>query len=420
MKQNNFIFSKYEFIDTTLKLYYNTDDYEFIEEIDFHKKPDDSKKEALDLAFKYLHLTAGISYYKIFLPENIIIKTCDLDKQQADFFNNLYFNGLGEFSYRNQVLLNINFPYKKVDNIKSNLKLSNTSIVPIGGGKDSLIAYEIAKKQNKDIKLFSVNLAKPIKDCIDFICGDHLNNILVDRKIAPTLLDLVKNNIGYNGHIPISAIIAFISVCVGIIYDCNETVIANEKSANVGNVEWQGRLINHQYSKSEEAETNIRNFIQKYIVDFNYYSILRPYYEVAIAKKFSELKQYHSIFSSCNKNFKISAEKIKKVWCCDCPKCRFVYLILAPYIKKQEMIDIFGKNLFEEEKQLKGYKELTGLNGYKPFECVGEIEESVLSFLLLENTEFENDFIVKEITKQLKEYNLEKLKIIYLKNKLQF
>ncbi|MDR2526301.1 MAG: hypothetical protein LBC92_00295 [Rickettsiales bacterium] len=268
--ETDFIFSKYEFIDTTLKLYYNTNNYEFVEEIDFHKTPKKETTPILNLAFQYLHLVCGISYYKTFLPKNIIIKTCKLDKEQADFFNTLYFNGLGEFSYKNKIKLDINFPIEKekTENNVSFIALSDKILLPIGGGKDSLVAFSLLKDEMKKIYTFSINTAKPIKDCCNFI-GDKygVENITVTRKISNTLLELVKNGIGYNGHIPISAIIAFISVCAGIVYDCNRTAIANEKSANVGNIEWQGNLINHQWSKSETAEIMIRNFIKKYIIE---------------------------------------------------------------------------------------------------------------------------------------------------------
>ncbi|MDR3290239.1 MAG: hypothetical protein LBT02_03065 [Rickettsiales bacterium] len=419
--ENNFIFSKYEFVDTTLKLYYETDNYKFVEEIDFKKAPSDDKKNALERAFKYLHLMAGVSYYKSFLPKNIIVKTCKLNIEEADFLNNLYFNGLGEFSYRNKVLLDIKFPSDLKINIENSIqndvKLSNNTIIPIGGGKDSIVVYNMLKSQypDKQFYTFSVNTARPIKDCCDAI-GEK--NILVSRKIATTLLELVKNGDCYNGHVPISAIIALISVCVGIIYDCNTTAIANEKSANVGNVEWQGRLVNHQWSKSYEAEKSLHDFIQKYILSsYNYYSSIRSYYEIAIAKKFSELKQYHQVFSSCNRNFKITDKKEEKVWCCDCPKCRFVYLMLSPFMKKQDMVEIFGKNMLNDETQLVGYEELAGLQGCKPFECVGEIEESALAFLLLKGSEYENDFVVKNICEKLK-YDVEKLKKEYLSDLL--
>lgn len=62
-------------------------------------------------------------------------------------------------------------------------------------------------------------------------------------------------------------------------------------------------------------------------------------------------------------------------WCGKCPKCLFVFTILSPYLYKEELINIFGKDLFEDEELLKTFIELTGNGETKPFECVGTFEE---------------------------------------------
>ena len=423
-KYNTIEFSKYDYDENSglLKLFYKIDELEFIEEINFNpnnkklRKLTDKEKEVLNLSFTYLHLVAGVSYYKLFIPENIIVNTVKLDKDQKDFFDKLYFNGLGEFSFKNNIDLRgkINFPCNSTSNNKAvDIKLNNDYILPIGGGKDSLVSLEILKTiKNQKIYTFSVNSAKPIKDSCDL---SDCKNILVTRKIAPLLLEINKDlekYKAYNGHVPITSIIAFISVCAGILYNCNTTVISNESSANVGNVMYNGTLINHQWSKSFEAELMIHNFIQKYITpSFNYFSLLRPIYEIHIAKLFSKIKKYDGVFSSCNKNFKIVKDEEPKRWCCDCDKCRFVFLILAPFIEKNKLIEIFGENLLDDEKQYIGYEELTGFSGHKPFECVGEIEESITAFNLLKNTDFKNDSIVVKINKKIDEkYTISELK----------
>jgi hypothetical protein len=139
-------------------------------------------------------------------------------------------------------------------------------------------------------------------------------------------------------------------------------------------------------------------------------------YELNIAKLFAKIKKYNDVFSSCNKNFKIVKNTESKKWCCDCDKCRFVFLILASFIKKKEMIKIFGENILNNKEQILGYNELVGFSGCKPFECVGEIGESVLAFYLLDNTDYKNDYIVAEILPKIKKiYSIEVLEA--LKNK---
>lgn len=375
---------------------------------------------ALNNIFKYLHLLAGISYYKLFMSPNIIIKTMDLNKKQADFFNEFYLNGLGEFLCKNNIKNAkniIKFPYKKnIINRSIDLKLFDKYCVPVGGGKDSITSIEILKKSidNNQIVLGSVNTAKSIEDTIK-IAG--LNSFLIKREISPKLMEInaeLDKYGAYNGHVPITGILAFILCAGAIFYKYNTVLVSNERSANIGNVKFDGMFVNHQWSKSFRCEKMLNSFFKNYVIkDFEYLSFLRPLSEIHIAKIFSKLTKYHNIFKSCNKNFKING-KITN-WCCDCDKCRFVFLILSVFLKKDKMIEIFGSNILDDERHLNGYLELVGLKNFKPFECVGEIDESIYAFQHI-NESFFDSIIVKKIrplildlksNKNLKLFNLE-------------
>ena len=133
-----------------------------------------------------------------------------------------------------------------------------------------------------------------------------------------------------------------------------------------------GEKINHQYSKTFEFESDFRDFARKYMnTDIEYFSMLRPITELQIAMLFSELKQYHSVFKSCNVGSKLEPWK----WCCNCPKCLFVYTILSPFLYKEDLVNIFGEDLFEKESLKDTFVELCGFGEVKPFECVGTYEE---------------------------------------------
>lgn len=59
-----------------------------------------------------------------------------------------------------------------------------------------------------------------------------------------------------------------------------------KKSADVPNIIYQGVEFNHQWSKSVEFEMLFRNYIkQSRTEDMSYFSLLRPYHEIAIIKK---------------------------------------------------------------------------------------------------------------------------------------
>jgi hypothetical protein len=110
----------------------------------------------------HIHLALGISYYKYFPTKNLVVETGKIDEFQTQFWRKFYLNGLGEFFYRN------NFDPSEVLHFSSNSQKSYQKIdfettekylVPIGGGKDSIVSLEILKQLNKKIDLvtFGVN-----------------------------------------------------------------------------------------------------------------------------------------------------------------------------------------------------------------------------------------------------------------------
>ena len=52
-----------------------------------------------------------------------------------------------------------------------------------------------------------------------------------------------------------------------------------------------------------------------------------------------------------------------------------MYTILSPFLYKDELVNIFGEDLFEKENLKETFIELCGFGETKPFECVGTYEE---------------------------------------------
>lgn len=397
-----FRFVSYQFDQTTYtaKLNYALDNkYFFTEEIIFNnanKKLNDLELKALDNCLKYLHLVAGASYYKAAIPPEIIIENQEITEATAKFMEKLYLYGLGEFAYRNGMDLRdkIKFPYSATATANpSDIELKSKTAVPVGGGKDSIVTMEAMVHSKEDIVLFSVGNPRAIKEVCEMSGIEH---IVVTRKLSANLFELNEQG-ALNGHVPISAIIAFIISCSSIIYGFDAVAMSNERSANVGNLVHEGFEVNHQYSKGLEFETDVSEFFRSHVLkNFNYFSFLRPLSELSIAQLFSKSKKYNKVFTSCNAAFKIDLNKRSDRWCLDCDKCRFVFLSLAPFIEKDELVGFFGKNMLADQTQIKGYEELIGVSGHKPFECVGEVEESVAAFALIsEKDEWKDELMVK-------------------------
>lgn len=318
-----------------------------------------------------------ISYWKCTCSKEIIIKCGNLDKEQINWFKKLYYNGLGEFRYINNInvnkedMLEIKVQNEKVVNEKIEKKSNKTKgiLIPIGGGKDSIVTLELLKNFKSDSLCFTVGSKFPSIESVK-IAGYDVNKMIeIERKIDKNLIDL--NNRGFlNGHTPFSALLAFLSYLIANLTNKKYIALSNESSANESNIIEEN--INHQYSKSFEFEQDIRWYFEKYLkYNVEYFSFLRPINELQIAKIFSDYKKYHKIFRSCNEGSKSK----KWEWCNKCPKCLFVYIILSPFLYKQDLIEIFGTDLFEDKELLKIFINLTGNGNLKPFECVGTFEE---------------------------------------------
>jgi hypothetical protein len=311
-----------------------------------------------------------ISYWKAACPPKVIVRQHSLDPEQICWWKKIYFNGLGEFFYTNGIDCSID-DFMEIesegDNVeKFPVQLSDSVIVPIGGGKDSIVTLEMLRNEFS-VRPFILNPRGATLETV-FTAKFGRNDIIeVNRTIDPELLRL--NELGFlNGHTPFSAMLAFYSLLVSWLSGIKHIALSNESSANESTV--TGLNVNHQYSKSYEFEKDFREYVATYISeDFDYFSFLRPLNELQIACLFADHVRYYPVFKSCNVGSKTDT------WCGSCAKCLFAWIILSPFIPLNELVHIFGKNLYEDPLLIGFLKQLTGVDEVKPFECVGTIEE---------------------------------------------
>jgi len=401
----SFIFDSYEFDESAgrIELRYALDsDVSFIEtiELPLNKEMQIKDPAALERALFMLHLIGGMSYYKTCLPKTIEVNSGKLTAEQAAFWNDVYENGLGEFFYKNKIDFRglINFPChaedarsidtkseapleRLLDTARSDIPRGDTHmLVPIGGGKDSLVTIELLKKAGVAQTLLRVG-SHPFIDDMAALTGQPL--LTIGRNLAPELFDL--NAAGaLNGHVPITAYLSILSIVLAEIYGYSHVAFSNERSANEGNTEMFGKEINHQWSKGFAFESALQNYLTQYVSkNVTYFSMLRPLSELQIVQMFSEYPQYHGVFTSCNTNWRILKERPKDRWCGACPKCAFAFAMLSAFLPKDAVLTIFeGKNLFEEESLVPLFRELLGLTDVKPFECVGTPQETYAALCL--------------------------------------
>ena len=336
-----------------------------------------------NIAF-HLGLMEIPSYWKATCSPEIVIEAGRLDGAQVAWWHQLLIRGMGEFFFVNDIdftasdfvrfridasdVSRVGFPYDgRLD--------GNRVLVPVGGGKDSAVTCELLKNANKRLGCLALN---PTLAAMDIIrASSSQQSIVVTRSIDERLLRL--NREGYlNGHTPFSAYLAFLGAACAVLFDYRYIALSNERSSNEGNVGYRGVEINHQYSKSYDFEQRFRGYSRRYLGgEIDYFSFLRPIYELQIARLFSRFSHYFPYFRSCNRGQRTNS------WCHGCPKCLFIYTALYPFVETDILTtSIFNEDLFEREALVEVAFSLLGQGGVKPFECVGAFEETLVAFYL--------------------------------------
>lgn len=356
---------------------------------------DEIDPSALESALRSLHLVLGLSYWKMYCAPEMVLNGFSLTPEQAEFWETLYTNGMGEFFYKNKIDFRglVNFPsisrhLERSREISGSGGLSaavettgDRCLIPIGGGKDSLVTIELVKSLGLDFDLFTLGTSTIQKQTADAVGKTPL---VVTRVLDKRMLELSKSGEVFNGHIPITAVYQFTGILLALLGGYRYVIFSNERSASQGNLEYLGQSINHQWSKSAEAESLIRDYVKENISpDVTPFSLLRPLSELAIVERFSRHQKYFPVFSSCNRNFVVGSAQPQAergaYWCGGCPKCAFVFAMLSAFIPKDELVGIFGKDLYADTTLLQLYKDLLGHGSCKPFECVGTPEETMVA-----------------------------------------
>jgi hypothetical protein len=333
--------------------------------------PDEAIRQNLPSLVFHIGLIELVSYWKATCPPTVEVRPYGLTAEQKEWWKGIFYNGLGEFFYLNGIDADYRdfvtfLTAEGAEEAKGVQIKGNGTIIPVGGGKDSVVTLELLKEGGGNLPLI-LNPKAASLACIEQAGYSRDGLFEIHRTLDPQLLKL--NDEGFlNGHTPFSALLAFYTLLSAAVTGGKYIALSNESSANEATI--PGTAINHQYSKSIEFESGFREYVRRYLSpDVEYFSFLRPLHEIRIAQLFSRYPKYFPIFRSCNSGSKSG------IWCGKCSKCLFTYIILYPFIPKEELIKIFGHDLFTDPALLGYFEQLTGLSPEKPFDCVGTIGE---------------------------------------------
>lgn len=370
-KHGKFIYEGYEINEDSFVFRFRMGEHIFTPKWSFDPKLTEraENKELLEYAVFSLGMSELVSYWKCACCPVVKINCGALNEDQVKWWKKLYFNGLGEFFYRNGIdtdmesFMEIIPQNGVIPEFNPGPEPETGFLIPVGGGKDSVVTLELLREYKDKNLCYIINPRGATLNCAHTAGYSDEGIVGVKRTIDKELLEL--NAKGYlNGHTPLSAVIAFSSWIFAYCGGKKYIALSNESSANESNVKGTG--INHQYSKSTEFEADFRYYTKTYFADFpEYFSLLRPWSEWQITKRFVSYPQYLPVFQSCNLGSKTDS------WCANCAKCLYVYIMLSAFLDDNRLMEIFGKNMLGEREYEDMFNGLVYQDFDKPFECVG-------------------------------------------------
>lgn len=336
--------------------------------------------EDIDNLVFHLGLAEIPSYWKATCSPRVEVRAGALGEEQALFWRSVLTDAMGEFHYANRTpFTDPGFVTVAGANGRAlrpfRGALGGGHVIPVGGGKDSLLTLDLLSRRTEDVTAIAIN-PPPSTDAAIQIAG-VAGRVVVDRRLDPRLLEL--NAAGFlNGHTPFGAVVAFTSALAAVLLGRRHVALSNESSSDHATLLYRGRTINHQYGKSSAFEAALHRYLAAHVAtDLHYFSLLRPFNELQIAQAFSEKAAYHPVFRSCNRGRKTDT------WCGKCPKCLSTFIVLAPFLERQALVAVFGKDLLTDPACRELLPSLLTEDGAeRPFECIATPAEIRAAFEL--------------------------------------
>lgn len=347
-------------------------------------------KEVLEPTLQALLLMLGINYWQVHPTPNMHIEGFALTKAQAAFWNALYLNGLAEFFFDMKMDFRglIDFPYDASVEAPAppHLDLPKRALLLNGAGKDSILSAEMLKAEGRAFDFFAF-APTPAHKRIGELVG--AKTIKVTRR-HDLRLDLISTFFNISSAYPSVSIFTFVATLLAELLGYNSIIFSNERSADFGNTTYLGLPVNHQWCKSSEAEKLINDYIRSYITpDIISTSLLRKFSELEIVERFVQYPLYLKSVTSCNAYFWLSKPEQafqrllpRAYWCRHCPKCVFLFACYAAFLPKQQVVDMFGGDIYANKRLIPLVRRILGVEGFKPLDCVGEPEEMIAAMRL--------------------------------------
>jgi 7-cyano-7-deazaguanine synthase in queuosine biosynthesis len=391
-RNRELVFDSYTFVYPTLSFVYKAAGKSYVSRVNLRPDIDRDRTIVLpglaqeDLAtidaatFHRIATTIGITLAPFhFLLTDFATVRIDpgdfIDESGRQFFSRYLQSSLAEFRFRQGLdptrAIAVTVRGSNSDVEPETIHSEDRLLLLNGGGKDSAVMAELAKRTGLPLSWCSVNPGERQK--VLERASQIADGFSLQYRVDPA----IKQDGRYKwGHVPYAALFMSVSLLVAVAHRFRYVAIGNEYSASFGNIRYKGVELNHQYSKSYAYETAFQQYLDTSVVrGVSYFSLLRPFHDLRIAAMLSRMTGYVGSFVSCNSNDGMR-------WCGDCAKCAFTFLALMPWNSREVLERIFGSSLIDKAPIRRYILDLT-VGRLKPWECVGTREECQLALALV-------------------------------------
>ena len=370
-----------EVTETTLNGTFELDGRTFVESVTFEGVAT-LDTPAVTAVAQLWFLLAGLSYYKAGAARRVDVGSTPLGVKGRALLDAALHDGLAEFAYRNELSL---ADVVVVGGVATKPYVPTIDaarvLIPFGGGIDSVVTTsELAARLDRT--LFVVSPASGRFEPLEATAATTGLGLIRATRVLDEQI-LTPDGSEFNGHVPVTAMVTLLAAVAALASGRGGVVMSNEHSASVANLRWDDLDVNHQWSKSWDAEQLLAEALSERVgPEFVVASFLRDRSEVWVARAFSRLTAFHHVFRSCNRAYTQVLEARLDTWCGVCDKCLFTNLMLAPFLPRATLREIFGHEPLSDPAREAQLRVLVGAGvDFKPFECVGDPNESAVALV---------------------------------------
>ncbi len=263
-------------------------------------------------------------------------------------------------------------------------QLQEAYLLAVSGGKESTFSFEWMQQAQLPVELFTLHNSGGIYGCTweqKFPVFEYMQHRSPFWAIRAYPLTNAAQQFGYEGvrNDPTITNALFVMMMVAAHRGLKFLTLSNDKSSNEANAIYKGRSVNHQSAKGKDYIQRFNQFLERKAWPFVYVSMCEEVHSVKAVECLATWSpDLLKLLSSCNE---AQWNPRSGQWCRQCSKCAFSFALIEAVTSRSVACDIVGEDLLLNPTLETTWESLYHPDREKPFECVGEKQETLWSLL---------------------------------------